>query len=704
MFDAPRGVVLKHGHRWTRKAAASTDSESTSLRLRRQLPSWLADYDTDGVAIALVCAPFLQSTQLSEQVSASTLPSADEAGDDIITVLTLVGAKGIESFPVTLAYAVVCRALEEAAGATGRPLSAVLQMKSPVTLLAGRTYSSEPLLPKLLGVASSALRKPADEQLPDGAMEDAALSLLEHITATEPAALLISLAGPIAGVFRALLETGAETGAQKGRLAAIRQQMKEAVVAAAAAAAAAADAPTPPDRSPSAPPPQQQPSPAAAVPLPALIAAAKKRVAELEKECAAQEHRSTDAASCVRLERNPDKKAERRKAADAEAANLSTLKQRRSAARKELDALRAEAEVERQRAQQEEASRPKKEEPAAATAVGPPQHQRQKVGSSKKGKQQQAATLVGSGGEASGSSSSASSSAVSSPRVRPSTPDNAPAWPPTPNRAPRQFSSSPETSSVFLQPTASAAAAAAAHPLWRAAIPSFSLLTPNPWAAASPSAAADGDDDDMSLQQLQSPAVSLSDWAMPASCSSSATAPAAAELAIDGAAAAVAVGSAGASEAAPSASDATFWRELFESTLRASEDVSRELEAAKLREAKARQSYLEEMQALKEKAAAALLAQAAAARREAEQFEQRVAAAVAAAAKAAEQRARDQQQVAKCVVCLTEPVEMVLMPCSHACTCVGCTQKLPRAAREAARQACPMCSSGIAATRRIFLP
>ena len=47
----------------------------------------------------------------------------------------------------------------------------------------------------------------------------------------------------------------------------------------------------------------------------------------------------------------------------------------------------------------------------------------------------------------------------------------------------------------------------------------------------------------------------------------------------------------------------------------------------------------------------------------------------------------------RCCVCLAKPLQVVLIPCGHACTCRRCSRQLDR---------CPLCRLEIRATQRVF--
>lgn len=52
-------------------------------------------------------------------------------------------------------------------------------------------------------------------------------------------------------------------------------------------------------------------------------------------------------------------------------------------------------------------------------------------------------------------------------------------------------------------------------------------------------------------------------------------------------------------------------------------------------------------------------------------------------------RAEEERGVSLCVVCLTDPVEVGLLPCRHFCVCEECYERLPNVKR------CPICRSYI---------
>lgn len=52
-------------------------------------------------------------------------------------------------------------------------------------------------------------------------------------------------------------------------------------------------------------------------------------------------------------------------------------------------------------------------------------------------------------------------------------------------------------------------------------------------------------------------------------------------------------------------------------------------------------------------------------------------------------RAEEEQGISICVVCLTDPVEVGLLPCRHFCVCEVCYERLPNVKR------CPICRSYI---------
>ena len=58
----------------------------------------------------------------------------------------------------------------------------------------------------------------------------------------------------------------------------------------------------------------------------------------------------------------------------------------------------------------------------------------------------------------------------------------------------------------------------------------------------------------------------------------------------------------------------------------------------------------------------------------------------------------------KCVICFTNPFEILFQPCGHVCLCQNCTVTLAENCKSRALQAkCPICRKVISASQRIYL-
>ena len=54
----------------------------------------------------------------------------------------------------------------------------------------------------------------------------------------------------------------------------------------------------------------------------------------------------------------------------------------------------------------------------------------------------------------------------------------------------------------------------------------------------------------------------------------------------------------------------------------------------------------------------------------------------------------------KCVICLEKNLEVVFLPCGHACTCLDCTKTL--LSQSNSKRNCPLCLSKIKKSYKIF--
>merc|ERR1712107_617498 len=52
----------------------------------------------------------------------------------------------------------------------------------------------------------------------------------------------------------------------------------------------------------------------------------------------------------------------------------------------------------------------------------------------------------------------------------------------------------------------------------------------------------------------------------------------------------------------------------------------------------------------------------------------------------------------QCVVCMTDPPTMILLPCGHICCCDQCV----RAIRDARPSTCPLCRAHVSSTTRVY--